>query len=114
MKIGETFIDLHGNQYKILDCHVIGPEYPLFTDNRDAILTNTIGCTQNLIIRGDDQAIIYNPDYKVYWLYEILFISYNDKFDIRKGYRNAKSTKNHRTNCNDGRIPQSKSRNKRG
>lgn len=112
MEIGEIFIDLHGNQYKVLDCHVIGPEYPLFTDNRDAILTNSIQGDKNMIIRGNDQLIMYNSHYRVYWLYEIQFIEHHTKFDIRRGY-NAKNTKSNRTHRDADRLSQSRSRSKR-
>ena len=101
MQINDIFTDLHGNQYEIMDFHVLGPDYPLFQDNRDAILTSSTQDEHiNLIIRGNDQLIIY--------------IQHFDKFDIRKGFYNEKNTKGNRSNRNDGRISSnSKSRNKR-
>lgn len=115
MQINDIFTDLHGNQYEIMDFHVLGPDYPLFQDNRDAILTSSTQDEHiNLIIRGNDQLIIYNEHHKVYWMYDIGFIQHFDKFDIRKGFYNEKNTKGNRSNRNDGRIPSnSKSRNKR-
>lgn len=116
MQINDIFTDLHGNQYEIMDFHVLGPDYPLFQDNKDAILTSsTQGEHINLIIRGNDQLIIYNEHHKVYWMYDIKFIQHFDKFDIRKGFYNGKkNTKGNRSNRNDGRISSnSKSRNKK-
>ena len=53
MQINDIFTDLHGNQYEIMDFHVLGPDYPLFQDNRDAILTSSTQDEHiNLIIRG--------------------------------------------------------------
>lgn len=87
MQINDIFTDLHGNQYEIMDFHVLGPDYPLFQDNRDAILTSSTQDEHiNLIIRGNDQLIIYNEHHKVYWMYDIKFIQHFDKFDIRKGF----------------------------
>lgn len=115
MQINDIFTDLHGNQYEIMDFHVLGPDYPLFQDNRDAILTSSTQDEHiNLIIRGNDQLVIYNEHHKVYWMYDIKFIQHFDKFDIRKGFYNEKNTKGNRSNRNDGRISSnSKSRNKR-
>ena len=91
MQINDIFTDLHGNQYEIMDFHVLGPDYPLFQDNRDAILTSSTQDEHiNLIIRGNDQLIIYNEHHKVYWMYDIKFIQHFDKFDIRKGFYNEK------------------------
>lgn len=113
MNIGEFFTDLHGNQYKIIDYHVLGMIYPLFKDNREAILTQMVGNPLAIIIRGKDQLILYNYHHRVYIQYDLLFIQHNNKSDIRKGFKNETDTKGNGTNSNVSRIPQIKSRTKR-
>ena len=40
MQINDIFTDLHGNQYEIMDFHVLGPDYPLFQDT----VADTMDC----------------------------------------------------------------------
>lgn len=108
MIIGDIFTDLHGNQYKILDYHVIGPDYPLFKDDRDAILTADIDNSEALIIRGNDQLIIYNKYYKIYFQYDIQLIQHFNHWDIRKGFTHEQNTKNTRTNGDASRVSQNR------
>ena len=101
MQIGDIITDLHGNQYKILDFQVIGFEYPLFHDNREAILTSSYEFPINLIIRGNDQMITYNEHHKIYFQYSLEFIKY-----IQNKAITNENTKVNGINGSSGRLSQ--------
>ena len=105
MGIGDTILDLHGNQFLIID-QDISIRVPLFKDakpimTKDQYTDNRV----NLYIgQGCYIACTYSS-MKVWVVYTLKFIKYNINKDIRRGFRNGKKdTKAIRDDIFDGGI----------
>lgn len=85
----ELITDLHGNTYKLGDFKLkLG--FPKFPNYKSGVVTKDIITGQSLSIVTCDGQRVYMVKYltycKLYVVYELEHISYEEKKDIRKAY----------------------------
>lgn len=81
--------DLHGNTYKLGDFK-LSLEYPKFPNYKFGVYTRDIISNTIVIITSCTDGKVYMTKYlsycKLFVVFELNHISYNEKYDIRKSY----------------------------